>query len=281
MMDARPHDARVLPRTSLDLEFVQLTDPGRHREHNEDYFGHFQPRSAAEARTHGWLFALADGVGGHDHGEVASQAAVEDFVGGFAAAPPSEPLQALVARLVREANQRVYEIGKNSSPGGTSMATTLVACGLRFDRAVVAHVGDSRCYLVREGRTAQLTRDHTVPEDQVRMGLMSAREARTASTRHLLTRSLGTDLFVNVETSEHSVLPGDVLVLCCDGLHNSVEDSEFAAIVGSGGRLQAAAQRLIALANDRDGSDNISVQLIRIRNVERVGMYRGRPYKLR
>jgi len=280
-MDARTHEVRVSPGMSLDIEFAQLTDSGRHREHNEDYFGHFKPRSAAEARTHGWAFALSDGVGGQDLGEVASQAAVEDFVSGFAAAAPSEPLPALLVRLVREANQRVYEIGKNASPGGTSMATTLVACALRFDRAVVAHVGDSRCYLLRHGRTVQLTRDHTVPAEQVRLGLMSAREARAASTRHLLTRSLGTDLFVNVESSEHTLLPGDVLILCCDGLHNSVDEPELAAIAGNGGSLQAAAERLVAVANERDGSDNISVQLIRIRGVERVGMYRGRPYKLR
>jgi len=266
---------------SLDIEFARLTDPGRHRGHNEDYFGHFQPATPAQARTHGWLFALADGVGGQDCGEVASQAAVEDFLAGFRAAPAAEPLGTLLMRLVQDANQHIYELGKNSSPGGTAMATTLVACALRFDRVVVAHVGDSRCYLIRQGQSMLLTRDHTVPQDQARLGLISAKEAKTASTRHLLSRSLGNDLFVNVEIAEHQVLPGDVLVLCCDGLHNSVEGSEMAAVAGHGGNLNTAAERLVALANDRDGSDNISVQLIRVRSVERVGMYRGRPYKLR
>jgi protein phosphatase len=211
---------------------------------------------------------------------VASKAAVEDFLAGFRAASASEPLGPLLMRLVQEANQHVYEVGKSSSPGGTAMATTLVACALRFDRVAVAHVGDSRCYLVRQGQGMLLTRDHTVTQEQVRMGLLSAKEAREAPTRHLLSRSLGMDLFVNVETSEHQVLPGDVLVLCCDGLHNSVEGSEIAAVAGNGA-LSAAAERLVALANERDGSDNISVQLIRVRSVERVGMYRGRPYKLR
>jgi protein phosphatase len=269
-----------VPGSSLDVEFAHLSDPGRQRGHNEDFVGHFQPVSHAQARTHGWLFALADGVGGQDRGEVASQAAVEDFLAGFRSAPASEPLGPLLMRLVQEANQHVYEVGKSSSPGGTAMATTLVACALRFDRVAVAHVGDSRCYLVRQGQAMLLTRDHTVPQEQVRLGLMTAHEARGASTRHLLSRSLGMDLFVNVETSEHQVLPGDVLVLCCDGLHNSVEGSEIAAVAGNGA-LSAAAERLVALANDRDGSDNISVQLIRVRSVERVGMYRGRPYKLR
>jgi len=232
-------------------------------------------------RSHGWFFALADGVGGHDHGEVASKAAVEDLLSGFQAARASEPLAALLVRLVQEANQYVYEIAKKATPGGSSMATTIVACAFRHDRTVVAHVGDSRCYLVRQRLAKLLTRDHTVAQDQARLGILSAKDAAESPTRHLLSRSLGAELFVNVETSEHQVLPGDVLVLCCDGLYHSVETSEIAAVAGHGGDLSAAAQRLVELANDRDGSDNISVQLIRVRSVERVGMYRGRPYKLR
>ena len=96
----------------------------------------------------------------------------------------------------------------------------------------------------------------------------------------MLSRSLGNDLFVNVEINEHQVFAGDVLLLCSDGLHGSVEASEMAALAGHGGDLSTAARRLVDLANERDGSDNISVQLIRIRSVERMGMYRGRPYKL-
>jgi serine/threonine protein phosphatase PrpC len=111
--------------------------------------------------------------------------------------------------------------------------------------------------------------------------LLTAKEASESSTRHVLSRSLGTDLFVNVETSDIQVYPGDVLLLCCDGLYHSVPASEMAAVAGHGGDLNVAAQRLVDIANDRDGSDNISVQLIRVRSVERVGMYRGRPYKLR
>ena len=96
----------------------------------------------------------------------------------------------------------------------------------------------------------------------------------------MLVRSLGNDLFVNVDSTEPQVLPGDVLVMCSDGLHNSVEGSEIAAVTARGVDLSAAVRRLIELANDRDGNDNISVSIIRIRDVERVGMYRGRPYKL-
>lgn len=265
----------------LDIEFSALSDPGRQRDHNEDYLGHVKPATAALGRSHGWLFALADGVGGHEHGEVASKAAVEDLLSGFQASRPSEPLAPLLVRLVQEANQTVYEIGKRDSPGGTAMATTLVACALRHDRAAVVHVGDSRCYLVRQRQAKLLTRDHTVVQDQARLGILSPKEAANAPNRHLLSRSIGMDLFVNVETSEHQVLPGDVLVLCCDGLYNSLETSEIGAVAGNGTDLRSAAERLVALANERDGSDNISIQLIRVRSVERVGMYRGRPYKLR
>jgi protein phosphatase len=161
------------------------------------------------------------------------------------------------------------------------MATTLVACAFRYDRVVVAHVGDSRCYLIRQGQARLLTRDHTVAQEQARFGLLTEKEAAESSKAHILSRAVGTDLFVNIETSDIQVYPGDVLLLCCDGLYHSVEASEMAAVAGHGADLNAAAQRLVDIANDRDGSDNISVQLIRVRSVERVGMYRGRPYKLR
>jgi protein phosphatase len=141
-------------------------------------------------------------------------------------------------------------------------------------------VGDSRCYLVRRGQSNLLTRDHTVVNEQVRLGIISREEAARSESRHLLSRSLGSELFVNVDVEEHQVLVGDVLVLCSDGLHSSVTSSEIAAVTSHGGDLAAAARRLVDIANQRDGSDNISVQLIRIRSVERVGMYRGRPYRL-
>jgi PPM family protein phosphatase len=264
----------------LDVEFSQLSDVGRVREHNEDYLGHAVPSTAEEARTHGWLFALADGVGGQERGEVASHSAVEGLLAGFRGAPPGEPPGALLTRLVQAANASIYELGLATGRGDRTMATTVVACALRYDRAVVAHVGDSRCYLFRSGRAALLTRDHTVAGEHERLGLLSRQEAAEASTRHLLTRSLGNDLFVGVETSEHQVLSGDILLLCSDGLHGSVTSPEMAHIIGHSLNLETAAERLVTAANQRDGSDNISVQLIRVRGVERMGMYRGRPYRL-
>jgi PPM family protein phosphatase len=266
---------------ALDVEFACLSDPGKLREHNEDYLGHVVPASPERARSHGWLFALADGVGGTQKGEIASRAAVEYLIAGFREASVAEAPSALLMRLAQEANVQIYETGRSHSPGGTSMATTLVACAFRYDRVVVVHAGDSRCYLIRQGQIRLLTRDHTVAQEQARIGILTAKEASEASTRHVLSRSLGTDLFVSVETSDIQVYPGDVLLLCCDGLYHSVPSSEMAAVAGHGGDLSTAAQRLVDIANDRDGSDNISVQLIRVRSVERVGMYRGRPYKLR
>ena len=263
----------------LDVQFSQLSDPGRVREHNEDYLGYVLPYNPAQLRSHGCLFVLADGVGGQQKGEVASRMAVESLLAGFVHARAGEPHKALLTHLVQAANAQVYEKG-GSSGSGAAMATTLVACALRFDHAVIAHVGDSRCYLIRSGQPNQITHDHTVANEQVRLGILSSQEAAESSNRHLLSRSVGNDLFVAVEVNDVQVQKGDLLVLCSDGLHGPVPESDIASIVMRNENLPTAAEKLIALANQRDGSDNVSVQLIRIHDVERTGMYRGRPYKL-
>src|SRR5262249_41286118 len=141
--------------------------------------------------------------------------------------------------------------------------------------------GDSRCYLVRRGEAEVLTRDHTVATEHEKLGLLSADEASESDSRHILSRALGSGLFVSVEISDHQIFPDDVLLLCSDGLHGAIKPAEIAQIVSNGADLEQQAHKLVALANDRDGSDNITVQMIRVREVERVGMYRGRPYKLR
>jgi PPM family protein phosphatase len=262
----------------LEVEFAQLSDRGRVRSGNEDYLGHALPATSGQSRRCGWLFALADGVGGQQQGELASQVAVETLLDGFRSANGSEPHRALLSRMIQAANTRVLETGQNA---GLAIATTIVACAVRFDRAVVAHVGDSRCYLIRDSRTVALTRDHTVTNEQIRLGLLSAEKAAELPTRHVLSRSLGNDLFVAVETTEYQLLGGDTLLLCSDGLHGAMNPPEIARIVSHTPDLERAAHELVAIANERDGSDNISVQLIRIRSVERVGMYRGRAYKIR
>jgi protein phosphatase len=264
----------------LEVEFAQITDCGKVRDHNEDYVGYVEPANAEEARTRGWLFALADGVGGSEAGEVASHGAVETLLAGFRAASAGEQHAPLIRRLVQAANEHVYSTGRAAGPGGVSMATTLVVCSLRFDRVTVAHVGDSRCYLLRGNEATLLTRDHTVVNEQVRLGLLTAKEAAESSTKNVLTRSLGMDLIANVEIGESQILAGDVLLLCSDGLHGSVEGADMIAAVRRIHSPDEAARILVALANERDGGDNISIQLIRVKSVERVGMYRGRPYKL-
>jgi PPM family protein phosphatase len=263
------------------VEFAQLSDIGRTRKHNEDYLGYVQPATPAQAQSHGWLFAVADGVGGQELGEVASRTAVESLLANFRNSAGVESHSALLRRLVQAANHEVYEAGRSAGPGGVAISTTLVACALRYDQAVVAHVGDSRCYLIRPGFVTALTRDHTVVAEQFRLGLITAKEAAESEKRHVLSRSVGADLFVNVDISERQVLPGDVLLLCSDGLHNSVSEPDLAQVLSANTDLSATARELVALANQRDGGDNITVQLIRVRSVERVGMYRGRLYRLR
>ena len=264
----------------LDVEFAQLSDPGLIREHNEDALGHVAPRTPDEARTHGWLFAIADGVGGQDRGEVASRVAIDALLSGFRKITPDEPLTAVLPRLVQTANTQVFETAMSTGVAGSSMASTVVACALRYDRAIVSHVGDSRCYLIRQGYAVALTRDHTVSNEQLRMGLVSPREAATSQTSHVLSRALGNDMFISVETSEHQVFAGDVLLLCSDGLHHSVSASDLARLTANQPDLQQTLHELVGLANQRDGTDNITVQVIRVRGVERVGMYRGRHYRL-
>jgi protein phosphatase len=258
----------------LDIEFAEISDCGPVREHNEDYVGHSVPVNPEQVRNLGWVFTLADGVGGQERGEVASRLTVETVLAECAKASPGESHSTLLSRAIQSANTQVYEAGHGA------IATTLVACALRFDRATIAHVGDSRCYLIRHGRPQLLTRDHTVTNDQVRLGIFTEQEAQRSLTRNVLSRSIGINLFVAPEIREHTVKSGDILLLCSDGLHGVLPDDQIMRIVASVSDLKDAAQQLITIANQSDGGDNVSVQLIRIKNVEAVGMYRGRPYRL-
>ncbi len=159
----------------LDVVFGQASDPGKVRTNNEDAMGSFIPSSRHQARSHGYLFAVADGVGGMDLGEVASSTAISVLTEEFEKAQSGAMLISLLPRLIQFANSAVHDRTLAPEYRGKKMATTLVACALRHDQAIVSHVGDSRCYLVRNGQAKQITQDHTWVNEQRKMGLISAR----------------------------------------------------------------------------------------------------------
>jgi len=264
----------------LDLQFGQASDFGKVRTNNEDAAGSFIPASRHQARSHGFLFAVADGVGGLDLGEVASATAIEVITREFETAQADSMLISLLPRLVQHANAAVHDCTLQPEYRGRRMATTLVACALRYDQAIVSHVGDSRCYLVRDSRCRQVTQDHTLVNEQRKVGLISAEEMATSESRHILLRSLGPELFVSPETVAVSLQPGDVLVLCTDGLHDEMSNDEIARIVSQKKPAGELASELVARAVEIDGGDNTTAMVIRVRSVEQVGMYRGRPYRL-
>jgi protein phosphatase len=264
----------------LDVQFGQASDFGKVRTNNEDAMGSFVPSSRRQGRSHGYLFAVADGVGGMDLGEVASATAVKVMAEAFAKAPSGSMLSSLLPRLIQQANAAVHDCTLDPQYQGRKMATTLVTCALRHDQAVVSHVGDSRCYLVRNGAAKQVTQDHTWVNEQRKMGLLTAQEAAESDSRHVLIRSIGPEMFVSPDTTVLTLLPGDVLVLCTDGLHDEMPETLLAEIVLQKKNIQEIASELVARAVEIDGGDNTTAQVIRVRSVEQVGMYRGRPYRL-
>ncbi len=264
----------------LDVQFGQASDFGKVRTNNEDAMGSFVPSSRQQARSHGYLFAVADGVGGMDLGEVASTTAISVLVEEFSKAQAGTMLAGLLPRLVQHANAAVHDCTLAQQYRGKRMATTLVACAIRHDQATVSHVGDSRCYLVRNGQAKQVTQDHTLVNEQRKMGLISAAEVAESDSRHVLIRSLGPEMFVSPDTTTLTVQAGDVLVLSTDGLHDEMNDRAIAGIVSQNKDIEEIARELVARAVEIDGGDNTTAQVIRIRSVEQVGMYRGRPYRL-
>lgn len=264
----------------LEVHFGQASDPGKVRTNNEDCMGSFIPASRQQARSHGYLFAVADGVGGLDLGEVASATAVSVLTEEFAKAQAGAMLISLLPRLITFANAAVHDRTLSPEYRGKKMATTLVACALRHDQAIVSHVGDSRCYLVRDGKAKQITQDHTWVNEQRKLGLISDSEIAVSDARHVLIRSLGPEMFVSPDTTALTLQPGDTLVLCTDGLHDEMSSAMIAEIVNQQKNVDELARELVKRAVEIDGHDNTTAQVIRVRTVEQVGMYRGRPYAL-
>jgi len=264
----------------LDVVFGQASDVGRVRPHNEDAAGAITPKSRQESRSRGWMFAVADGVGGLDLGEVASAKAIQVITEGFARSTEGASLASLLPSLIQQANSAVHDEGLHSERRGRHMATTIVACALRHDQAIISHVGDSRCYQVRDGKVTQLTRDHTWVSEQRKLGLITAAEAERSESRHVLTRSLGPEMFVTVDTTSVSLRAGDRLVLCTDGLYGGLYPEDITRITAQNKDAETLARELVKYAVEVDGSDNATAQVIHVRSVEPMGMYRGRLYPL-
>ena len=245
---------------SLKLVVGQRTDMGMKRSVNEDSFavpGAIDPQLLAKK---GMLYIVADGMGGHKAGEMASQMATTTVMREYYSDPSPDVAQSL-KRAIRVANAEIYN--KAQSPGYEGMGTTLVAAVLKGNRLLVANVGDSRAYLIRGQRTRQITRDHSWVAEQVRAGILTEEEARHHEHRNIVTRSLGSRPEVEVDLFREKLRPGDAVLLCSDGLTDEVQDEEIRQIVASNDP-QEAANQLIELANQRGGADNITALVVNV-----------------
>ncbi len=210
------------------------------------------------------LYAVADGLGGHAAGGVASDLAVATLRAHVPrlTAPHVPPSQALV-RALREANQAILE--QAAAPERSGMATTCTALIVGAREGVIAHVGDSRAYLIRGREVRQLTADHSLVEELVRRGDLAPDDAGAAARRHVLTRALGLDTDAPIDLLSVPLASGDVVVLTTDGLHGAVAPEEIAAVVRATPDAEEACRTLVNLANERGGLDNASVVIVRVR----------------
>jgi serine/threonine protein phosphatase PrpC len=243
-----------------------VTDVGRVRANNEDCYKIIEPLN---------LFVLSDGMGGEAHGEVASAMAVETVVKhclDIEANPaarvigPTQPnWSARTKRLstaVHLANRKIFKSAEEN-PDQHGMGATLTAVWIDGAKLSIAHVGDSRAYLLRGGSLLQLTRDHSLVAEQVRRGILTAAEADESDMQSVLLRALGAQAEIEVDAEEHTLFPRDVLLLCSDGLTRVVTDPEIAGTLQVETNPGKAAEELAALANERGGPDNITVVIVR------------------
>ena len=223
---------------------VSVTDTGRRRRRNEDAYVDSPP-----------LFAVADGMGGAQAGEVASRLAAEALREGSGVGAGTER----VVELIQAANRRVYD-RSTEDEAASGMGTTVTVALVEDDRVAFGHVGDSRAYLVRDGKLEQLTQDHSLVSELLRSGKISPEEAETHPQRSVITRALGTDPDVDVDAFSIDAAPGDVFLLCSDGLTTMVRDATIEQIVDDHrGDLSIAAELLVETANRGGGEDNITV----------------------
>jgi PPM family protein phosphatase len=229
------------------------TDTGRQRRANEDSLLARAP-----------LFVVADGMGGAQAGEVASRLAVESFQGGLE--DVSEPESALAA-LAREANSRIHELS-HSHAEQAGMGTTLTAIYVGERDVAIAHVGDSRAYRLRDGELLRLTDDHSLVDELLRQGRLTPEEAVEHPQRSVITRALGPEGAVEVDTRSYAGRGGDVYLLCSDGLTTMLPEDRLAELMGSDEPLRAKGEALIAAANEAGGRDNITVVLLRLEELD-------------
>jgi PPM family protein phosphatase len=247
----------------LTLEFASLSDRGKVRLNNEDACGHIVPGTPEELDERGAVFVVADGMGGHRGGEIASRIAVRTILAFYSADGEQDRSQAL-AFAFREANKTIIEESVADS-ALFGMGTTCTALALHNGHAYFAHVGDSRGYLLRGGVIQQITNDHSIVGEMVRSGIISDEDARHHPKRNVITRSLGAqeDTAADVPTSPMTIHAGDVFMLCSDGLTTYLSDQDLATIL-SENPPEEACRKMVAVANDAGGRDNITVQVVKI-----------------
>ncbi|MBI2865540.1 MAG: Stp1/IreP family PP2C-type Ser/Thr phosphatase [Chloroflexi bacterium] len=240
-------------------------DTGLKRSHNEDNLCYRQATGDQEARGWGDLFVVADGMGGHAAGEVASKIAVDRILASYYAEEPADVAANLTA-AIKLANKKIFEQAAESDRLA-GMGTTCVCSVIHGDRLFIAHVGDSRAYLFRKGVLTGVTGDHSWVEEQVRRGLLAPEAARGHPMRNVITRALGSAPDVEVDLSVRQIDRGDVLLLCSDGLTTAVEDCAIQNVIATEVEPQMAADALVDLANGAGGPDNIGIIVVRIDQV--------------
>lgn len=243
------------------------THPGRERESNEDAVGEFTPLDLAVLAQRGALYVVADGMGGHAAGEVASDYAVQKILHTYYSLPWQGPEQTLIAAL-QEANADI-NAESSRSPERRGMGTTVVAAAVHEGYAVIAHVGDSRAYLLREGLLRPLTRDHSWVAEKLADGTITPEQAIDHPNRNVLTRNLGQRSYVEPDLITQDLVQGDRLLLCTDGLYNALRDEQEIAGHAQRGAAQQAGESLIAAANEAGGPDNIGVAVVGVGKVWR------------
>ena len=259
----------------MELVYAGRSSPGPVRTNNEDCLDFWQPPLPEEWRTRGAVAILADGVGGHGNGEIASRLACENARRVFCAAKPGLTPGQLLWQMFNAANLAVYDAGMEQRAEGR-MLTTLTISIYRNNEVSIGHVGDCRVYALQQGRIRRVTSDHSYAGVQLKLGIVTVEEAANSQLRSVLTRSVGQDPMIRIDTHTVVVNRGDKLVQCTDGLWCFVTEREIYDIVCKN-PPEEACSRLIELAEKRGGDDNLTVQIIAIEGVERLSYYRGVP----